>query len=46
MSLLADVLPAQHSAAGFTLEAAEVPLAAQRQQSLAVHDVSTTARAV
>lgn len=44
--LLADVLSAQHSPAGFTLEAAEVPLASERHQSLAVLDVSPAARTV
>ena len=43
--LLADVFSDQHFPAGFTLEAAEVPLATQGQQSLAILDVSITARA-
>lgn len=41
-SLLADVFARQHFAAGFTLEAAQVPLSVQRQKSLAIFNVSTT----
>lgn len=45
-SLLADVLAGQHFAAGFTLEAAQVPLSVQRQKSLAIFNVSTTTCAI
>lgn len=45
-SLLADVLASQHFAAGFTLEAAQVPLSVQRQKSLAIFNVSTTSCAI
>lgn len=44
--LLADVLASQHFAAGFTLEAAQVPLSVQRQKSLAIFNVSTTSCAI
>ena len=45
-SLLADVLASQHFAAGFALEAAQVPLSVQRQKSLAIFNVSTTSCAI
>lgn len=40
--LLADVLASQHFAAGFTLEAAQVPLSIKCQKSLAILNISTT----
>lgn len=42
-AVFADVLSAQHLPAGFALEAAQMPLTAQGQESLAIFDVSTTA---
>lgn len=44
--LLADVLSAQHLPAGFALEAAQMPLATERQESLAILDFSTAATAI
>lgn len=41
-NLLADVLASQHFAAGFTLEATQVPLSIKCQKSLAIFNVSTT----
>lgn len=40
--LLADVLASQHFAAGFTLEAAQVPLSIKCQKSLAILNISAT----
>lgn len=45
-TVLADVLSAQDSTAGFALEAAEMPLSTQSHQSLSVLNVSATATAV
>lgn len=41
-NVLADVLASQHFAAGFTLEATQVPLSIKCQKSLAIFNVSTT----
>lgn len=45
-SLLADVFPGQHFAAGLALKAAQMPLSVQREEGLSVLYVSATSCAI